>query len=275
MKDGKNEKIYFLIKIKSIVRKMLKQTKRFLDMHGISPLNFLSALSQTPRYISEYNAYKKASSHNFPLKLSNIMPVLSDYKESAGTIKGHYVHQDLWAAQKIYKNAPVRHVDIGSRIDGFITSLMVFRDVEVVDIRPLTSPYQNLKFLCDDATLMRNFKDGELESVSCLHAMEHFGLGRYGDPVDANAYKTFAQSLSRTIRPKGKLYISVPIGEQRLQFNAHRIFAPETIIDLFENFDLVSFSAVNDDGDFIENTSPASFTNSKFSCGLFEFTKKG
>jgi hypothetical protein len=253
---------------------MLKNINRFLEMHGFSIIKIGKSCLFAFRYLKEYRKYKKFNDQNFPLSIRNAMPILSDYKESAGTLKGHYVHQDLWAATKIYQAKPKRHVDIGSRIDGFITSLISHRTVEVIDIRPLISPYENLIFIQDDATKMSRFKNAELESVSCLHAMEHFGLGRYGDPIDPDAYKIFAASLTRVIKPNGTLYISMPIGKQRVEFNAHRIFDPQTILDLFNQFELISFSAINDTGDFIEKTSPQDYRQSNFSCGLFELKKK-
>lgn len=243
-------------------------------MHGLDPLKMGAGLARLPRYIRDYRRYRATRHPDFPLHFSAIMPVLSDYTDQAGVLKGHYVHQDLWAATKILRAAPPRHVDIGSRIDGFITALIAHRPVEVVDIRPLTSPYDNLVFIQDNACTMKQFQDNELESVSCLHAMEHFGLGRYGDPIEPDAYKIFARALTRVIRPGGVLYLSVPIGRQRLMFNAHRVFAPQTIIKLFPHFTLKSFAAVNDDGDFIAQTVPEDFNESRFACGLFEFHKK-
>ncbi len=52
---------------------------------------------------------------------------------------GHYFHQDLWAAKKIFKRRPMTHVDIGSRVDGFVAHLLVFMPVTAVDIRYLDS----------------------------------------------------------------------------------------------------------------------------------------
>ena len=254
--------------------KFIKQIKRFLEMHGFDIIKIVKTLWHIPGFFKDCRDYTSKQSDSFRLKLSQLMPVLLDKSETAGSLKGHYVHQDLWAARKIYKAKPKRHVDIGSRIDGFISSLLVFRDVEVVDIRPLESPYKELVFVQDDATQMVWFKDSELESVSCLHAFEHFGLGRYGDTVDPDSIKTFAAALSRVIRKQGLLYFSVPIGHERLEFNAQRVFNPRTILALFKDFELLSFAAVNDAGDYIEDTNMDVFANAEFSCGLFEFRKK-
>jgi len=56
--------------------------------------------------------------------------------------------------------------------------------VEVVDIRPLNDIVDGLSFIRENATLLPRFENDSIESLSCLHAAEHFGLGRYGDSID-------------------------------------------------------------------------------------------
>ena len=43
----------------------------------------------------------------------------------------------------------------------------------------------------------------------------------------------------------GKIYISVPIGTEHIEFNAHRVFYPSTIVDSFNEMELQEFSVVN------------------------------
>jgi hypothetical protein len=116
-------------------------------------------------------------------------------------------------------------------------------------------------------------KNNSIESVSSLHVAEHFGLGRYSDPIDPNACFRFMSALERVLSPHGTLYFSVPIGRERVEFNAHRVFAPKTILDRFSRLQLVSFSFVGDDGKLYEDWSPLDLPISEMACGLFEFTK--
>ena len=111
------------------------------------------------------------------------------------------------------------------------------------------------------------------ESISSLHAGEHFGLGRYGDPVDPIAHLKFIQSLTRVLAPGGRLYFSVPSGVEQLLFNAHRVFAPETVVNAFSGLELLSFSCVKDDGAFYENCSPSEISKEMYGCGFYEYTK--
>ena len=143
----------------------------------------------------------------------------------------------------------------------------------VVDIRPLKSRVKGLTFLRDDATELSQFPTGSVNSISSLHTAEHFGLGRYSDPIDPAACFKFMAALKRVLAPGGRLYFSVPIGRERVEFNAHRVFAPQTILESFPGLQLLSFSFVGDDGDLYEDVDPLTVPKSELACGLFEFTK--
>src|ERR1700690_2720863 len=54
------------------------------------------------------------------VSIGPLNPRYGDREALAGAIEVHYFHQDLWAARRIEKLRPVRHVDIGSRLDGFV-----------------------------------------------------------------------------------------------------------------------------------------------------------
>lgn len=259
----------------SVFVKMAKPIVRTFAVNGIDARRLLYALVALPRFIRDlisYNA-RNAADKRFPLRLSCLYPCLADYRDSSGTANGHYFHQDLLVARKIRVRTPQRHIDIGSRIDGFIAHLLCFMPVECIDIRPLESKIQGLSFLQSDATEMIEFETGSIDSVSSLHAAEHFGLGRYGDPVDPSACFRYMRALARILAPGGRLYFSVPVGRERVEFNAHRVFAPATILQAFSDLTLVSFSAVGDDGDLLENARPEDAANAQYACGIFEFTK--
>lgn len=202
-------------------------------------------------------------------------PVLRDYAASAGVYGGHYFHVDLWAAQRIYAAKPARHIDVGSRIDGFISHLLVFRNVEVIDIRPIESRIPSLSFIQDDATEMSRFPDGSVHSLSCLHAAEHFGLGRYGDPVDPQACRKFIAALARVLAPGGRLYFAVPVGRERIEFNGHRVFHPTRLMSFLESqrLTIVAGAAVDDEGNFVETPDWEQLARSEFACGIYELTK--
>lgn len=173
------------------------------------------------------------------------MPIYTDKIATAGSISS-YFWQDLWAARKIYKESPQKHYDIGSRVDGFIGYLLAFRNnVNLIDIRPLDREVDGLNFICADATNLNNFENNSIESLSALCSLEHFGLGRYGDTIDPDAcYKCF-DAIGRKVKDGGNVYISVPIGKEHLEFNAHRVFYASTIINAFPQCELIEYSCTS------------------------------
>ncbi len=241
---------------------------------GVNPRRFWRSVTKLPAFARDWIAYSRsAGAEELPVRLRYLYPILEDLGDEAGVASGHYFHQDLWAARKVFARRPVEHVDVGSRIDGFVAHLLTFMPVMVVDIRPLQSNVPGLIFVQSDGTSLANFEDASVDSLSSLHAVEHFGLGRYGDAIGARAWRDGLNSLARVLRPGGRLYLAVPIGVPRVEFNAHRVFAPVTVLDALSGLDLVSFSVVDDRGDLHENVSPADYARARFSCGLFEYTK--
>jgi SAM-dependent methyltransferase len=240
---------------------------------GVNPA-LIKSLRYIPRFVGDLRRYNRlATDGALPIRLGQIFPLLSDYKDSAGSATGHYFHQDLWAARKIYRRRPPSHVDIGSRIDGFIAHLLPFMAVDVIDIRPLDSHIEGLRFVQDDATELRSFAEGSIDSMSSLHAAEHFGLGRYGDPIDPLGHLKFMAALGRVLARGGRLYFSVPVGEERLQFNGQRILSPHSVLAGFRGLQLVDFAYVDDKGDLRLDGKPEDCEGLTLGCGLFEFTK--
>lgn len=188
-----------------------------------------------------YNGLNKRTSFNYYPDYR--LDVVLDRNRDVST-NGSYFWQDLWAAKKIYMNRVQKHYDIGSRVDGFIAHLLTFNQaVTSIDIRPLETSIDGLDFVCADATNLLTIDDGNLESLSALCSLEHFGLGRYGDEIDPEACFKCFKAIQKKMKSGGLVYISVPIGKEHLEFNAHRVFYPQTIIEEFDQMDLVEFSS--------------------------------
>ncbi|MDV7199733.1 DUF268 domain-containing protein [Roseovarius sp. 10] len=203
---------------------------------------------------------------------------MTDFNSSAGVMKGHYFHQDLLVASLIFADNPTRHIDIGSRVDGFVAHVASFRPIEILDIRDLpSSVHENIIFT--QADLTQNIDLGVVDSISCLHALEHFGLGRYGDMIDPEGHLKGLRNLVDALSPRGKLYVSFPISNSpRVEFNAHRVFTPDWILgrpEVTDNLDMVRFDFVDDKGDLHTNKKPCDAISSelKYGCGIYTFEK--
>lgn len=182
---------------------------------------------------------------NFAIQEKYKWPVISDKYAPAGTI-GNYFWQDLWAARHVLKSKIRKHFDIGSRLDGFIAHLLAAGiDVTMIDIRQFPGEVEHLHTIVDDATSLCQISDESIGSMSALCSLEHFGLGRYGDPVDPEACFKCFDNIQKKLKKGGRLYISLPIGKERVEFNAHRVFYASTIIDCFHMLHLEEFSCTS------------------------------
>lgn len=200
-------------------------------------------------FIRDINKYEETNQHlNFRLRKEMIYPVTQDIGENADSLDTHYFMQDICVARKILEDKPERHYDIGSRIDGFIAHLLVFRkNITLIDVRPFPYQIDGMDFVQSDAVDLSGIQDESIESLSCLHAAEHFGLGRYGDHVDAEAFFKAMKNFERVLKKGGKLYLSVPCGsEDVVYFNAHRMFHPITILHSFTDLHLKEFEIIKD-----------------------------
>lgn len=238
---------------------------------GFDPRRLWLTVRNLPNFIWQLILCLFEKKKGFEFRL---LPILSDKGMAGGVAKGHYFHQDLWAARLIYQASPARHIDVGSRIDGFISHLLVFRSVEVVDIRYLDSDVQGLSFL--QADMMSSSHGIEpADSVSCLHALEHFGLGRYGDTLNLEGWELGLTSICSLVKPGGRFYLSVPIGSRQIiEMNAQRIFLSDTLPLMLKKagFKLQYYSVVDDNGDFLENIELQSYTGN-FGCGCYVFQR--
>lgn len=212
---------------------------------GIDPKRTISSAGNIRAYWNDRRQFK--SKLNAEFAWGSELPILDERNESSGSL-GAYFYQDQLVARWIHEAAPVRHVDVGSRLDGFIGSLSIFREVEVIDIRPQPEPVSNVRFHQLDlmAELPSQWRKCT-DSLSCLHTIEHFGLGRYGDSIDPEGHLKGLAQLKQMVAPGGTLYLSTPIGPQRIEFNAHRVFAARTLIDWFgDDWAIERFAIIDD-----------------------------
>ncbi len=212
-------------------------------------------------------------------KITAKYPVLYDDQEQAASLLGHYFHQDLLVASLIHKNNPKRHIDIGSRVDGFVAHVASFRKIEVMDVRDLRNiGHENISFIKADLMDSQNAPVHITDSISCLHAIEHFGLGRYGDPLDPNGHIKGFNNIVQMLSPGGNLYISFPIGKSNeVWFNAHRVFHPNDIFTWSAGetqLRLERFDYIDDQSDLHQNIrlteAGISVTHG---CGIYTFRK--
>lgn len=238
------QRILFLIKGKKTI--YVKPSEELKDFLG--EINFTNYQAQYDMFADSFferdrELYQQLNQRkSFEIQEKFLWPVIGEKYAKNGAMD-NYFWQDLWAAKAIIKSGVKEHYDIGSRVDGFIAHLLAAGiKVNVIDIRPFPAQVDNLHTIVDDATMLTQFEDDSIESMSALCSLEHFGLGRYGDLIDPEAcFKCFSQ-MQRKMKKGGNLFLSLPIGHERVEFNAHRVFYAETVIENLTQMQLVEFS---------------------------------
>ena len=227
-------------------------------------------MATLPRFFADWWRYNRLAGFD-QIRWQESYPCLTDW--TAHTPFGlHYFYQACWVARKLAKSSPAWHVDVGSSVMmiGIISAMV---PTVFIDLRPLRAKVDGLTTMAGNL-LALPFADGSVDSLSCLHVVEHVGLGRYGDPLDPEGSVKAAQELMRVLAPGGRLLLSTPVGRERVQFNAHRIFAPATVLSMFGELELVDFAMVDDGGMFCAHANPVQASSCEYACGMFEFLRK-
>ena len=244
---------------------------RLLLNFGIN-IKLLKNFIFLPKYLFDFYKYKKKG------KIDYFYPILGDNKEKAADLDSHYFQQDLLVAKYIFKKKPKKHVDIGSRIDGFVAHLGSFREIEIFDIRKIKIKFNTIIFKKLDITNVKKKYFDYTDSLSCLHTIEHLGLGRYGDKIDVNGHINGFNNLIKILKKRGRLYVSLPIAEfSRTYFNAHRTFNPLDILYWSKtNIVLERFDYINDKGELRINKDlrKVNFKNLIHGLGIYTFVKR-
>lgn len=229
----------------------------------------LIGLLYLPRFFVHWFRYF-ASSETENIAVRDLQPCLGDWSTHT-PFDAHYFYQGAWLARRICASKIVKHVDIGS---SALTISVLSAQVETifVDYRPLKVSLPGLTSIAGNI-LDLSFEDESIASLSCLHVIEHIGLGRYGDPIDPLGSVKAALELQRVVRVGGSLFVSLPVGRERVCFNAHRVHSPISVLKLFSQMKLIEFSYVDDSGQYLENKSIENAIELEYGCGLFIFQK--
>jgi len=227
-----------------------------------------------PLILRDYLTFRSLDTKKkFQARLKDFYPQVKD-KTVSTSFDRHYVYHTAWAARKVREINPVRHVDISSSL-YFSAIISAFLPVDFYDYRPADLVLDNLRSAHANVTKLP-FPDNSVPSISCMHTIEHIGLGRYGDPIDPEAHVTAIKELVRVTEPGGFIIFVVPIGKQpKIEFNAHRIFTYKIVCELFDSAELVEFSLIPEhEGPMRLHAREKDIGDEQFACGCFLFQKE-
>jgi hypothetical protein len=201
------------------------------------------------------------------------IPCLHDSTATTG-YDWHYILHTGWAARVLARTKPAIHRDISSSL-YFISIASAIVPFEFYDYRPALLPLSGVTTRSADL-LKLPFGTGEIASLSCMHVIEHIGLGRYGDPMDPSGDLKAACELQRVLAPRGQLLMVAPVGRPRVMFNAHRIYSYQQVLEMFPDLHLCEFSLIPDDTnepELIINAPPERVSSQNYACGCFWFVR--
>ncbi len=230
--------------------------------------------NEVQKEYKEFVAQASKTNSRFDLDKRNNLYFIYD-KTSTTPYERHYVYHPAWAARVLARTKPDLHVDISSTIK-FATVVSAFIPTDYYDYRPANLHLSNLNSKAADL-LDLPFEDNSVASLSCMHTLEHVGLGRYGDDLDYDGDLKGMSELERVLAPGGDLLIVVPIGKPKLVFNAHRIYSYRQVLDQFSSLTLQEYALIPDhekDGHLIINASEEMTNRQNWGCGCFWFKNK-
>ena len=237
-------------------------------MRTLAPVFQIINVLAIPRYMTFLGDWLRFRKAGGVARVLDFYPCLNDRTTTTG-IDTHYFNQAIWAFRRIMSSGVRMHVDVGSDV-RFVGLLTTVTNVTFVDIRPPEIELAGL--VCRNGSILSlPFGDKSVSSLSSMHVIEHIGLGRYGDPIDPYGSIKAGKELTRVLAQGGKLYLTAPIGESRVQFNSQRVFSVTEVINMFSGLRLTEFAIVDTDGVYRENVDPASVKlreNTGQDCGL-------
>jgi hypothetical protein len=186
----------------------------------------------------------------------------------------HYTYHPAWAARVLSQLRPAEHVDISSTT-AFVTMLSAFIPTRYYEFRVPQLELENLTVGSADLSALP-FESNSLPSLSCMHTIEHLGLGRYGDPIDPDADIRGIEELKRVVSPGGTLLMAAPIGRAHIRFNADRVYSYDGFMALFAGFRLQEFALVSTktrEGALYRHATREMANAEESGCGCFWFVK--
>lgn len=227
-----------------------------------------------PFVLKDYFKYRSMDqSKRFNLTFWDSWPFVFD-KTISTPFDRHYIYHTAWAARKVKEINPPKHVDISSSL-SFCSIVSAFVPVDFYDYRPANLLLDGLTSKSADLVSL-HFESNSIHSLSCMHTIEHIGLGRYGDPIDPDGDIKAINELKRVLAPDGYLLFVTPIGKKMLRFNSMRIYSYDQVMSLFEDLTLVEFSLIHEfeeDGGIKINASSTDADLEEYGCGCFMFRK--
>lgn len=82
-------------------------------------------------------------------------------------------------------------------------------------------------------------KEEPFDCAFSISSFEHDGLGRYGDPINPNGDFRAMKELKSIVKKDGLLFLAVPVGKDKLVWNAHRRYGEIRLPYLIDDWEMI------------------------------------
>ncbi|MFT4599935.1 MAG: hypothetical protein ACI857_000102 [Arenicella sp.] len=258
---------------------ILPSSEKKLLLIRIDLKRIFEKIKKRIQFGKEFKAFKKVASNHeerFDLNREDVLRCMNDNTPGTGFDR-HYIYHTSWAARFLKDSGVKQHVDISSTL-YFCGIISAYLSVDFYDYRPANLVLSDLT--SNKADLVKlEWESNSIKSLSCMHTVEHVGLGRYGDDYDYDGDLKAMKELARVLTKGGQLLFVVPVGKRaRIQYNAHRVYTADLVISTFKSFglDLVELTLIPEDekdGGLVKNPLAELLETQNYACGCFVFTK--
>lgn len=151
----------------------------------------------------------------------------------------HYPESDNWLYQALDKYSIQAHntLVIGSE-EPYYEALAILNGaaVTMVEYQKITSSHPKLN--CLTAEEFPNVCQ-VFDSAISISSVEHSGLGRYGEALDPDGDIAAMQELHDKLKIGGICFLAVPVGIDRILWNAHRVYGVHRFNALVQKFSII------------------------------------
>lgn len=157
-------------------------------------------------------------------------------EKASGRTPNHYGMTDLylWASLEKLLKPGDKVLIIGSTIPWYEAMLydLGCKDITVAEFGPRPDFKEGIRYVHPDDL------KGEYDICISISTHEHTGLGRYGDPLDPDGDIKAIEELRKSVKRNGYLLLAVPVGQDTLVWNAHRIYGKNRLQKLIGSWAL-------------------------------------
>lgn len=109
-----------------------------------------------------------------------------------------------------------------------------------IDFQPIITDYPNVSTMTVDEYDKNPI---QFDAAISISSFEHDGLGRYGDPIKPDGDLITMKKMKCIVKEDGILYLSVPMGKDKVVWNMHRVYGQKRLPLLLQEWTLLEVIA--------------------------------